>query len=277
MRSLLLLLLLIPIPALAQDPFTGRGSIVDTIEGRSVSQEAAAPGAGFVAHLREAIALNRSRREDYSARSERESRCTSRRLVFLEYLTIPFAARFDRRAREFNARGIGIVRDDFISMELVRPAGTPPVYTGRATTTQRKALSARLKTYRRALKASLARSDLAGVAILTAALLDEVETLERTQGVHWAMTKHVLEQVGFATVNSIGYAEQSQGETLDLSKDLIRQLSFGISRTPHLDHKAQEAHQHGAAIVVNDVPHIPFLDRWSALLAQRPELAPVGD
>ena len=78
------------------------------------------------------------------------------------------------------------------------------------------------------------------------------------------MTKHLVESLGLAAMNALDYAERSGGETLKLSRTFIRFQGLGLLGSVGIDRKAQAFHQQGIGIVVNDVPPIPFAERWKA-------------
>lgn len=219
---------------------------------------------GFVAHLRDAIALNEARRPNYDARTNGASRGLSRRLVLYERVCLPWAWWVDRRARRWNERGVMIVAADFVSMANVRDPAAPPPRSGRATDAQAGALSARLKAFRAAVK----RADDAGrfdeVARLSAELLREVEATEARDGCSWAMTRHVVEQVGYAALNALTWRARSGGATDDLARRVVWGLRLGTGACVGLDRRAQACHALGVGVLVNDLPEIPLLVSYEA-------------
>lgn len=213
---------------------------------------------GFRQHLREAIALNTARRPVYEAMSGGASRRVSKRLVLVERATSLWAAWIDFRARRWQKKGIHIVAGDFASMEHVRPASSPPQWRGRMTKAQQDQLEDRLDVMRKDVKRSLEGSRWVEAARRADAELAAVEGLEAAWGCHLAMTKHTIEQVGFAALNAATWSRQSNGGTDGLARHFVWALRVGIWGGPAIDAMAQEGQAGGAAVVVNDVPEIPL-------------------
>lgn len=237
--------------AQAQDPPLPSAGSVGELQGTGWV------GHGFRQHVREAIALNKQRKPLHSARSGGLSDGVSRRLIFLEQLTIPYAWWTDRRAKKWNERGIGIVRDDFVPIAWAAPHDAPLRYRGQMTKEQEKQLEARLKAFRKEAKRLADDHDFGGVARLSVAELDALEALEASWGSNLAMTKHILEQVGFAAANAVGYVRQDP-EVKGLARKFVKSTLWGFSTSVGLDRRAQAAHAHGAGILVNDLPPIPL-------------------
>lgn len=213
---------------------------------------------GFRQHLREAIALNTARRPVYEALSGGASRRVSKRLVLVERATSLWAAWIDFRARRWQKKGVQIVAGDFASMEHVRPASSPPRWRGRMSKAQQEQLEGRLDVLRRETKRLLEARRWVEAARLADAELAAVEGLEAAWGCHLAMTKHTIEQVGFAALNADTWSRQSGGETDGLARHFVWALRVGIWGGPAIDAMAQEGQAAGAAVVVNDVPEIPL-------------------
>ena len=213
---------------------------------------------GFHRHIRDAIRINRQRRPVYGAMAGGPARRASDLLIRTEYLCLPFAAVFDRRARRFNEAGIPIVQDDFVSMEGIRDPHDPPRYTGRAWQGEFAALGGQLNDYKRSLAGRAKALDFDRAAGDTAQMLTAVAERETRCEAHFAMVWHLLESIGLAAVNAIRFAEQSSGETRSLSRDLLLFEARGMRTAVTLDRRAQEVHALGVGIIVNDLPAIPF-------------------
>lgn len=220
-----------------------------------------APG-GLAEHLHDAIASNRERRDYYAGRSNGASRALSDQLIRLERLTLPFAMYFDAQARRFNRQGIPIVERDLVPMSGVRPADTPPSHRNVASKADLQRLDGWLDTYREATSAALEGRDFQRIGQLTAGLLSQLEGLETTADAHFAMTRHMVESVGYAALHALDYRVASSGETDDLAARFIKLQAFGLTGTVAIDRKAQDLHRRGIGILVNDVPDIPFLKEW---------------
>lgn len=220
---------------------------------------------GFAQHLNEAIALNRSRRDVYERLSGGSTRSLSNRLILLEQLTLPAAHALDLWGKRFQKAGIPILQADFVSMQDVRSPFAPPRWRGEATDAQAKDLQGQIDAYRDTLGKALSQNDFAGIAEASYRLLETLDATEKTTRMHWAMTKHLVESLGLAAMNALDHAARSNGETETLSRSFIRFQSLGLLGSVSLDRKAQAFHRQGIGIVVNDVPPIPFAERWQAL------------
>lgn len=254
-RSALLLVLLLawPLCAGAQDldpPLPNAGA-AGAVQGETWV------GRGFAHHLEEAVELNRARGPLHAARSQGASKPVTRRLIFLEQLVRPIAWLTDQRGKKWNKRGVGIVRDDFMPMSHAPALDRPLRWTGRMSAAQQRQVEDRLDAFRARLNARLDERDFVGAARETDRELRAIEALEASWGCHLAMTVHVLEQIGFAAANAVLYV-QKEPEVRDFARKFVKQLAWGLPQSPQLDRDAQAAHAHGAGVIVNDVPPIPF-------------------
>lgn len=221
---------------------------------------------GFRDHLRGALALNRERRDVYDRLSGGKSRALSNTLIALERLSLPAAMLMDAWARPYQERGIPVMHADFVSMTQVRSPFAPPRYRGVAGDSEIETVKGWLADFRKGLGDKLDRGDFTGLARDAHDLLSRLEATERRLGSHFAMSKHLVESLGLAAMNAADYAEQSQGETLRLSRTFIRLQSLALITAVWIDRRAQELHRQGIGILVNDVPDIPFAARWNARL-----------
>lgn len=224
---------------------------------------------GFVRHLRDAIAINQQRRPRYDARTGGASRALSRRLVLYERVVIPWAWWIDQRAKKWNRRGVMIVAGDFVSMQGIRPDSAPPSRTGQATDAQVEGLERQLKAFRAAAGAALDAHRFDEAARLAYELLRELERSEAAWGCHFAMTRHVVEQVGYAALNALTWRAMTNGETDGLARSFVKGLRLGLASSLGIDRRAQASHALGAGIIVNDVPDIPLAASYEAWAARR--------
>jgi len=210
----------------------------------------------FTQHLLEAIVLNSKRAFYYAFKSYFLSVPLSATLIFLEIIVLPFAFYFDIKGRKFNLQKINIVKDDFISMSQVNLHSTTTIYHDRVDshsfTCLKDEVQSFLKNYHDKTFETL--------VIELSRLLEYVHVVEKQTSSHFSMTLHIIESVGFFTQNSIKYEKQSRGETLSLSKNMIRFQLLGLLSALYLDRWAQFYHDKtiGIGIVVNDMPKIPF-------------------
>jgi hypothetical protein len=218
---------------------------------------------GFYAHLADAIALNKSRRATYAQLTDGCSKSLSSRLINLERITLPIALYFDWRARKFNRAGIPIIIDDFISMEKVLPPSEAPRFRGQMSDASAAQLCRLLKSTRTELSAAVREAAFERAAEKTYRLLVEVEELEHSSEALLCMTRHLIESLGFGALNATRFAQLSEGKTVRLSKAFLAVQLFGIGASAvALDRRAQAIHKLGAGILQNDVPSIPFRERW---------------
>lgn len=225
---------------------------------------------GFVRHLREAIAINEQRRPRYEARTGGASRALSRRLVLYERVTLPWAWWIDQRAKKWNRRGVMIVAGDFVSMQGIRPDSAPPSRTGQATDAQLESLERRVKAFRSAAGEALDAGRFDEAARLAHGLLRELDASEAAWSCHFAMTRHVVEQVGYAALNALTWRAMTNGETDGLARSFVKGLRFGLVSSLGIDKRAQASHALGAGIILNDVPEIPLAASYEAWAARRP-------
>lgn len=217
----------------------------------------------FETHIVDAMRINLGRRGHYVAVAGWRAWLLSVLLVASERLCRPLARHFDRKARPFNAAGIAIVENDFIDMALIEPADKPPRYTGRAPRSAHAAVKRRVKALKRQGLAQLAEGNYAAICALTADTLEALEALERQHQAHFAMSIHLLESLGLAALHAPDYiAADARCEPLarQLVSIQLRLCDGGLL----MDRLAQQCQQRGAGILVNDVPHIPFLRDWQA-------------
>lgn len=222
------------------------------------------PRGAFTVHLLDAIAINKQRRPIYASLTQGQSRKLSSALIWFERLCLPVSVWIDHRARPFNAQGIQIVHDDFIDMAGVVPADTRPKFTGRASKEELQLVRRNLSDLHSKLANAMRSYDFEAAAGACEWALDEIEDLERSTAAHHAMSRHIVESIGLAAVNALRYDRQSQGQTLKLSRDLVRLQALSLCSTTYYDSMAQRLHGLGVGMLVNDVPPIPFHDAWQA-------------
>jgi hypothetical protein len=238
---------------------------VSPSEARQAERQVAPPDEeGFAGHLKAAIQLNRTRRDVYDRLSGGATRSLSNQLIALEQLTLPAAHALDLWASRFQDQGIAVLKDDFVSMQSVRSPFAPPRWRGVASDQEASKVETWLSDYRKTIRSALGDDDFAAIAEASDDLLKRLEATETGCQTHWAMSKHMVESLGLAAMNAIDHAEKSGGETLRFSRKFIRFQSLGLLGSVRIDRKAQIFHQKGIGIVVNDIPHIPFAERWES-------------
>ncbi|MFT7624476.1 MAG: hypothetical protein ACI9WU_003664 [Myxococcota bacterium] len=208
-------------------------------------------------HLWDALCLNIRRAPGYAARSRGRSLPLSLMLVVTEAIVLPTALVFDWLGRRFQRQGVPVVCGDFIAMSEVAEATVQPT-GGRADARAFAQLTGLLAGWEAAVRRRMLIRDFAEVAELTSGILARLDALETESGGVFAMTRHVLESVGYAAKNALDYVEATTGRSAHLSKVLVAYQVFGVALAPKFDRLAQVCHERGAGIIVNDVPAIPF-------------------
>ena len=142
----------------------------------------------FAGRLEEALRVNLERMPLYARLTGGESERISRRLIRWERWALPLARWVDRRARPYNARGIGVVADDFVPM-----AGTPAFRERFADAPLPLAAfrPADARRIRRWLALALKTGGFGGIA---EALREELAALEAVPCYH-CMLRHLLESM----------------------------------------------------------------------------------
>ena len=219
----------------------------------------------FYRHLADAIAINRTRASFYAQRTGGRSRLLSHALIAFERMSLPTALWLDGWAQPFQARGVPIIEADFIDMVHIAPAETPPRYSRIARAAERACVWNLLRALMRTSMRALKTDDFHAVCAAARTTLLRLETLEEQTQTYHAMARHFVESVGISALHAPGYAEQTGGETLALSRWCVWIQVMALPTTPFHDRLAQENHKRGIGILVNDVPHIPFLAEYAEL------------
>lgn len=222
----------------------------------SRSQALSASHGCFSEHLREAIALNRERREHYATLTGGLSRGVSDLLIASEVLMLPVAAVFDARARWFQRAGIPIMCDDFMPM-----SDAAPLQTERGPRLQ---VSELVETWDGSLQRDIVleaynEEGFGGAARELEAALSVLATAPSFM----CMTRHMLESALRAANLAPGYLEASRTRRMawlgpdDLSRDFLWLQLQALPAAHTLDRLAAPLQADGVGIVCRDVPPIP--------------------
>jgi hypothetical protein len=217
--------------------------------------------AGMELHLREAIALNRARKERYSRLTGGRSDGLFRRLILSERALLPVARLVDAQAAPFIDRGIPVVASDFVSMERVAPFGTPVPPTLPMSDEHAAAARAILRELHRASGGGLEATVQA-----CALALEELQLLERESELSFSMSRHLIESLGYAALNGLRHNRDSGGETAGLVRGLVALQRLGLVTLDPvgIDREANRFHQEGLGVIANEVPAIPFEEALAA-------------
>ncbi len=215
---------------------------------------------GAEKHLLEAIELYSERRHYYAHETDGRTNTLFNGLILSERLMLGIAHLYDIRAYAFYQKGIPIVAADFVSMDDNLGIGTPIDLAKPFTAALREQVKIRIEQF------SPNKCDFQGAVDQSVQMLAWIDNFEKTNQIYLPMTKHVVESIGFAALHAPIYMSQSAGETLALSCDLVNLQVGTLKRfiSISFDKQANVFHQEGVGVLVNDLPHIPFLSEFHA-------------
>ncbi|MFK7825927.1 MAG: hypothetical protein AB8G05_17370 [Oligoflexales bacterium] len=205
----------------------------------------------FTKHLREAIDLNKDRRELYAQQSGGTSRKVSNTLIWFERLTWVSAKWFDWRAKLWQEQGVPLMCSEFVSMALSPSLSDSLVPHGDPKQS--------LDTYGliSSLNANLSNSysELLNTVILA------IREIESEPHYH-CMQRHLLESIGRSAKLAPVYEKMSLEKGIKaptfLIKKFLRLQIWGIKLGKYLDSMAQPLQKQGLGIICDDVPRIPL-------------------
>lgn len=215
-------------------------------------------GHGFFHHLQEAIACNRMRGAIYAELSDGKSQWLTTKLIFLERITCLVAGVFDWLAHRYHLQGINLFNDDFMSFKNLPAVQTPPLYSGQASLRAIKRLDSMIRRCKENFQCSVNQGKFLEAAAGLHHTLHFVKIMEEENKCHFAMTRHLLESMGWSALHADQHAKSSEGKTISLSKWFLWFQSLGLYESRRIDQQAQSIHQLGLGILVNDLPYIPF-------------------
>ncbi len=214
---------------------------------------------GFRLHFEEAKVLNIHRRVVYAQITNGESRFVSNILIFSERILYPVAWYFDRRAKDFNSRGIGIIVNDFMPLNNnIPPVHRKPMYAKVLKSKDIKHLFYKMFLLRWNVRRELRQFNFSAAHVILVNAVDEISRYERDNNTHIAMLKHIVESAAFACKNAVLYAGSGDKKVMRLARCFINTQMLGTILSPLIDRSANRIHVLGVGIVVNDIPEIPF-------------------
>ena len=208
----------------------------------------------FEHHLKEAIALNRERAPRYAALSAGASRPISRGLITAEYLLLPVARWFDRRAAPYHRAGIPLLEDLFVPMALAPAFGSV-----RLTSDDRPSQSGpNAAAIRRRVGRAYTEGAFAGAA---SAIADELTALAVAPHAD-CLVRHLLESAHRLATLAPDHVARSEERGLaspaPLLARLLRLHLWGLTSAAALVRRARPLHARGVAILAQDLPPIPI-------------------
>lgn len=212
----------------------------------------------FQAHLHEALELGQQRRDWYAARSQGLSKPVSRDMLLLDRLALPAAWWIDRSARKFQQAGVPVISGDLVGMESVLPPETPPRRKRIWTEPEWADYDAQIRSFSLDVGPHLREFRFGPVADSCRILLEKLTGLEERYDGLCAITKHVVESVGWSAQHAVEYSERTSGATAPLCRRWIRIQLLSLFWLRRIDRRAQPVHALGLGIVQNEMPVIPF-------------------
>ena len=213
-----------------------------------MSRRSAGP---FEAHLRDAIALNRERAPRYAALSRGASRSISRALIAAEWLLLPLARWFDRRAAPYERAGIPLMQDCFVPM-----SGAPPLADSRPWPAVVRPAPATPALIRRRIRSAFRIGSFPAAAD---AIEAELRVLEAAPGN--AMLRHLLESARRIAAVAPGHVKSATLQGMPSPAPLLTRLLLlhliGLNAATLLDRRAHLLQRQGIPILAQDLPPIP--------------------
>lgn|GEM_PF-1530704 len=214
---------------------------------------------GFEKHLQDAISLYGERKEQYSEQTNGATDVLFERLILTETLLLPVAKTYDARAYPFTEQGIAIIQNDFVAMDDNRGFDYPLPAAAE--------LSAELEQQAQDIIQSLFTidgQDAFAVSDTVNSVLRSIAAFEHRHNVYLPMSKHLIESLGYGALHSLYYRCDSDNKTYRLGQDLmaLQLLAIKIGNPLDYDRAANIFHQQRVGVLLNDLPHIPFLQEY---------------
>jgi hypothetical protein len=213
---------------------------------------------GLVAHIQDAIKLNRARSPHYAGQTGGKSKNLSDYFIRLQRWALPKAWWLDRKSVPFHKQGICIIQNDLISMSKSASKDQPLIYKAEISTPKWDTIADELKLFCKKVRALGTQGRFEEIAGLARQYRDYIENIESIWHSYLAMCKHLIESIGFMASNAVNYSEQTNGETRPLSAALINAHVAAIQYAVKIDIQAQPLHGMDCGIIVNDLPPVPF-------------------
>jgi hypothetical protein len=182
-------------------------------------------------------------------------------------MLMPVALWLDIRSQKFIKMGMPIVCSDFVEMSDIENKEAKPIYTNIANESVFKILNSDFETTKTEMQKYNQHNDFRKVGDEAYKLLLNVENIEKETKSNFCMARHVIESLGLAAIHADKYSRDSRGEIGSFAQSFVETQISGLSNSIlDIDRDAQKAHQLGAGIVCNDVPKIPFREKYKNTL-----------
>lgn len=207
-----------------------------------------------VIHVREAMELNRERRELYRQDGNPDAARVLNKLIFLEKLMLPFSASLDRATRDLQLAGVSMWCEDLVPMHTVpeyQAFTEAPTQSYRPFEKNiRKALTKKLRNFKFSKRAEL-YNDIA-----------KVITIDLNDHSYNCLTRHFLEAAARSLLLSDKHYEQAPSALkADVEKaleKLLGQLSLALGAASSIDEKAAQVQARGVPVLCQEMPPIPW-------------------
>ncbi len=221
-----------------------------------ISAHASSTGC-FREHLKEAIEMNRERQFLYAELTQGESRKISNRLIWGERLGLISAFFYDWRASEYQKKGIGVLCDEFVSMDQTPSfrsymplTALPPEWLPEID----------IEKMEKTLQKGIHSQDFEKIKKLSKNFLKDLSSLPD----YYCMLRHILSSIARSAAIAHIHIEKSLHLGLDTPQTLL--LDFlelqveNLENAYDLDRLAFSIQIKGIPILCQDVPEISWLE-----------------
>lgn len=209
----------------------------------------------FRTHLKDAIEINRERRDLYSKMSHGESLHLSNGLILIEKLLLIPAKKYDRFDQQYQP----FFKSPFCEA-LIDMSETPAFQTElEYPLLPFKSIEGKkFKSFKKRLKDYAKVGDLKNIEMEVENFLNSSE-MQNTY--FYCMLRHYLESILRTTLLIPIMQEKAQAHQLEDPKEMmlsfIKLQIFGLSQGKNYDEMAVPLQEQGIRLFCNDVPHIP--------------------
>ena len=207
----------------------------------------------FVRHLRDAIALNRSRRAAYSKMSDGASEKVSNLLILGERLALPGAFALELQAKKYEEAGIPILCEDFVAMSTVAPQD---LVKDVATEIPELLALNPAKAWSDKIRDAYDHEGFEGASLQATSLLSELNSAPR----FFCMARHILSSIVRLSNLAPIHDREALDRNLKSADKISRKLLFShlqaLSLSGKIDRAAAPIQAQGIPIVCGDVPEI---------------------
>lgn len=217
----------------------------------------------FQVHILEAIALNRARLLPYAKLSENKSKRISRMLIRNEKLTLWLAMYFDYKAKRFHKQGLPIMKDLFVSMDLV------PAFQARVNgekDQQGEFIQLNTKRIRWEIRNAYEEG---GFLFVYEKCRQINETLKYPS--YNCMLRHMMESMERISYFASLYINKAKEKQLASPECLFQQLLFthliALDKAVKIDEMAYPLQRQGILILCNDLPELAIHEKEAFTLS----------